>query len=81
MGFGIFVLVLPGWGGEPAPAPTPENKKAAFQAADTNADGKVNCAEMTEAMGQEAFAKMDQDHSQVITWEDHSSQVITWLWS
>ena len=70
MVFGTFILALPGWGGEPAPVPDKGN--AAFQAADTNADGKVTRVEMTEAMSREAFAKMDKDNNRVITWEEWS---------
>ena len=70
MVFGIFVLALSGRGGEPAPAPGVDQGKPAFQAADTNADGKITCAEMTEDISREAFAKMDKDHNQIITREE-----------
>lgn len=72
--FGLVVMVWSGWGGEPAPTPAvaPDKEKPVFQAADTNADGKVTCAEMTEDLCRTAFAKMDKDGNQVITWEEWS---------
>ncbi len=62
----LLAIALVARGGEPAP----EKSKAEFQAADTNADGKVTGAEMTAAMSREAFAAMDKDHNRIITWRE-----------
>ncbi len=66
----LVAATLAGWGGEPAPKPAPEKVKPAFKATDTNADGKVTCAEMSEAMCRDAFAKTEKNGDHVISWEE-----------
>ncbi len=67
---GMLACVLPSRGGEPAASPSPAKDAAAFQAADTNADGKVTCAEMTAAACREAFARIDRNGDKAVTPEE-----------
>jgi len=72
MVFGMVVLALPAWGGEPdqIPAAASDKEQTVFQVADTNADGKVTCVEMAEDVCRAAFLKIDKDGDKVITWEE-----------
>jgi Ca2+-binding EF-hand superfamily protein len=77
MAIGLLACVLPGWGGDtnltaptnPPPAAT-NQPPTAFQAADTNADGKVTSAEMAAAMARNACAKTDKDGDQYVTFAE-----------
>ncbi len=70
MAMSMVVVNLVGWGEETLPKPASDKEKTAFQAADTNTDEKITCAEMTEAMCREAFAKTDKNGDHLIAWEE-----------
>ncbi len=70
MAIGILITAWAGWGGEPAPKPAADKDKAAFQAADTNADNRITREELIQAVSRDAFAKLDKNGDKVVTWEE-----------